>query len=446
VIEIGARLSELEALGLSRKTRLVSGPQGPRVVLNGKPTLSLCSANYLGLADNPHVREAAAGAALRWGAGTGGSRLTSGTMTIHRRLEERLASFLGRQSVLLFGSGFLANAGVIAALARPGDVVFADELSHASIIDGCRLAGAETFLYDHLDVDHLAWGIRKAEGRGALIATESIFATGGDLAPLGDIAELGRRRGIRLLVDESHAVGTMGPEGRGALARDELQDQVDVIVGSLGAALGSYGAFVACDRQMAVHLLNCARTLIFSSAPAPSATAAAYAALTLLKQRPQLVERLHTNSALLRRELERQGFGAGGGAHIVSVFIGAAELSDRLATSALEEGIFIEAVRPPVVPAPASFLRLAVMATHRPDELREAAQILATAARAQGFEPGQSVLAADVVELEPASAPEVFDAEHPEVFESGRREVFDAEQPRSAPAIFDFESTDRLAA
>jgi len=427
VIDIGARLSELEALGLSRKTRLVSGPQGPRVVLNGKPTLSLCSANYLGLADHPRVREAAAEAALRWGAGTGASRLTSGTMTIHRRLEERLATFLRRQSALLFGSGFLANAGVIAALARPGDVVFADELSHTSILDGCRLAGAETFLYDHLDVEHLAWGIRKAEGRAALIATESIFATGGDLAPLADIVALAQQRRLRTLVDESHAIGAAGPEGRGALAGAGLLDQADVVVGSLGTALGSYGAFVACDRQMAVHLLNSARTLIFSSAPAPSATAAAYAALSLLEERPQLVERLRTNSGLLRRELERQGFGAGGDAHIVSLFIGMAELSDQLAASALEQGILIEAVRPPVLPAPASFLRLAVMASHRPDELREAAQILSAAARAHGFEPEESMLAADVIELEPAPAVEAFDT-------------------GPAPGVFDFEQTGRLAA
>jgi 8-amino-7-oxononanoate synthase len=426
VIDIRARLSELEALGLSRKTRLVSGPQGPRVVLNGKPTLSLCSANYLGLADHPSVREAAAEAALRWGAGTGASRLSSGTMTIHRRLEERLASFLGRQSALLFGSGFLAQAGVIAALARPGDVVFADELSHAAILDGCRLAGAELFLYDHLDLEHLTWGIRNAEGRAALIATESVFAVGGDLAPLADLVELAHRRRVRILVDESHGIGTTGPDGRGALARAGVHDQVDLILGSLGTALGSYGAFVACDREMALHLLNSARTLIFSSAPAPSATAAAFAALTRLEQRPQLVDRLRTNTAVLRRELERQGFGPGGAAHILSVLIGAPELTERLAGSALEQGIFIEAVRPPVVPAPASFLRLTAMASHRPDELREAAQILAAAARSQGFDPQQSLLAAEVIELEPGEAP--------------------APRPEPAPAIFDFEQTERLAA
>src|SRR3984885_5819415 len=159
MVEIEARLDELSSLGLRRRTRLVSGPQGAHVLLDGKPVLLLCSNNYLGLADHPRVREAAADAARRWGVGAGASRLVSGTMTIHRRLEERLAEFKRRETALLFGAGFLANAGVIAALARPGDVVFSDELNHASIIDGCRLSRAEVFVYDHLDVEHLAWGL-----------------------------------------------------------------------------------------------------------------------------------------------------------------------------------------------------------------------------------------------------------------------------------------------
>src|SRR6202142_3305034 len=172
MVEIEARLDELSSLGLRRRTRLVSGPQGAHVLLDGRPVLLLVSSNYLGLANHPQVREAAADAAMRWGVGAGASRLVSGTMTIHRRLEERLAEFKGRQAALLFGSGYLANAGVIAALARPGDVVFSDELNHASIIDGCRLSRAEVFVYDHCDVEHLAWGVAHAEGRGALIATD----------------------------------------------------------------------------------------------------------------------------------------------------------------------------------------------------------------------------------------------------------------------------------
>ncbi len=415
MIEIGARLDELEAFGLNRRTRLVSGPQGPRVVLDGRPALSLCSANYLGLADHPEVREAAAEAALRWGAGSGGSRLSSGTMTVHRRLEERLANFARRQCALLFGSGYLAAIGAIGALARPGDVVFADELSHASIIDGCRLTGAELFLYDHLDPDHLAWGITKAAGRGALILTESIFAVGGDIAPLEEIVPLAQRRRLRLLVDETHGLGAAGSDGRGVLAELGLEDQVDVILGSLATSLGSYGAFVACDREMAAHLLNSARTLSFSTAPAPSAAAAALAALGLIEQRPQLVTRLRANARALRRALEREGFGAGGEAQIVSLLIGAAELAAKIAGAALERSILVEAVRPPAVPAAASYLHLAAVASHRPEELEEAARELAAAAREHGFEPELSELPAEVIELEAAAPPRgVFDVERVE--------------------------------
>src|SRR5438105_5946592 len=191
MIEIEARLSELRALGLHHRIRLVSGPQGPHVVLDGKPVLLLCSDNYLGLADHPRVREAAAEAAMRWGVGAGASRLASGTMTVHRRLEERLAAFERRDSALLFGSRFLANAGVIAALARPGDVVFSDEGNHASLIDGCRLSRAEVFVYDHGDVEHLDWGIRQADGRGALIVTDGVFSMDRDVAPLQEIGAPG---------------------------------------------------------------------------------------------------------------------------------------------------------------------------------------------------------------------------------------------------------------
>src|SRR5581483_9994339 len=165
----------------------------------------------------------------------------------------------GRDSALLFGSGYLAITGVIAALARPGDVVFSDELNHASIIDGCRMSRAETFVYDHGDLDHLEWSIEQAEGRGALIVTESVFSMDGDIARLEGLVEVAARHRVRLVVDEAHATGTIGPGGRGALALQGLEDQVDVIVGTLGKALGSYGAFVVCERAMARYLINAAR-------------------------------------------------------------------------------------------------------------------------------------------------------------------------------------------
>ena len=218
MMDIQDRLDELKELGLYRRMRQVSGPQGPRVVLDGKPVLLLCSNNYLGLADHPRVREAAADAAMRWGVGAGASRLVSGTMTVHRRLEERLAEFKHAQAALLFGSGYLANIGVITTLAGRDQVVFSDELNHASIIDGCRLARAETFVYRHADVEHLAWGMRQAEDRGALVVTDSVFSMDGDVAPLAQIVALARRHGARVVVDEAHGTGALGPGGRGAVA------------------------------------------------------------------------------------------------------------------------------------------------------------------------------------------------------------------------------------
>jgi 8-amino-7-oxononanoate synthase len=388
MIEIQARLGELKAMGLQRRTRLVSGPQGPHVVLDGKPVLLLCSNNYLGLADHPEVRRAAADAAMRWGVGSGASRLVSGTMTIHRRLEERLAAFKGREAALLFGSGYLANTGAIAALARPGDVVFSDELNHASIIDGCRMSRAEVFVYAHCDVEHLEWGIARADRRGALIVTDSVFSMDGDVASLAEIVEVAARHRLRVMVDEAHGTGALGPGGRGALAEAGIEEHVDVIVGTLGKALGSYGAFVACDEQMARYLVNAARTFIFSTALPPPAVAGAMAALELLERKPERVDRLAANAAAVRAELEQEGFDLGGSrTQIVPLVVGKAELAVEICETALARGVFAQAIRPPTVPAGTSRLRIAVMASHREEELRFAARTLAEAARAAGFDP-----------------------------------------------------------
>src|ERR671935_823164 len=211
---------------------------------------------------------------MRWGVGAGASRLVSGTMTIHRRLEERLAEFKGREAALLFGSGYLANAGAIAALARNGEVVFSDQLNHASIIDGCRLARAETFAYRHGDLQHLEWGLRKAQGRGALIVTDGVFSMDGDLAPIEALVALARRYDCRLMVDEAHATGTVGPGGRGSVAAAGLSGEVDVVVGTLGKTLGSYGAYVCTSSEIVELLVNVARPFIFSTGLPPPAVGA----------------------------------------------------------------------------------------------------------------------------------------------------------------------------
>jgi glycine C-acetyltransferase/8-amino-7-oxononanoate synthase len=384
--EIAERLEELQDQGLYRRLRLIGGPQGPRVTLDGNQVLLLCSNDYLGLANHPRVKGAAAEAAMRWGAGAGASRLISGNMQPHSRLEKRLAAFKGYESALLFGSGYLANTGTIAALARDGEVVFSDELNHASIIDGCRLSRAETFVYRHGDVEHLSWGLQKAGERAALIVTDGVFSMDGDVAPLTELLDLARRHGCRLMVDEAHATGALGPGGRGSVAAAGLSGEVDVVMGTLGKALGSYGAYVCADRETADYLLNTARSFVFSTALPPPVAAAGLAALELLESQPERVAQLATNAATLRKALNNEGLAVGSSeTQIVPVAVGEAAATMALSERLLERGVFAQGIRPPTVPEGSSRLRFTVMSTHRREELEHAARLIAAAARELGL-------------------------------------------------------------
>jgi 8-amino-7-oxononanoate synthase len=464
--EIEEHLAELEQLDLSRRLRLVSGPQGPTVLLDGKPVLLLCSNNYLGLADHPRVREAAAEAAMRWGVGAGASRLVSGTMTVHRRLEERLAAFEGSEACLLFGSGYLANIGVIGALAGRGDTIFSDELNHASIVDGCRLSRAQVVVYRHLDVEHLDWSLHRHGGgssrgigssRGGqdevgrrLIVTDSVFSMDGDVAPLEEIVELANAHEARVVVDEAHATGILGPGGRGAVADAGLEREVDVIVGTLGKALGSYGAYVCASAEMVRYLINTARSLIFSTAPGPPAIAGALAALELLRERPHRVQRLRSNARVLRRALAVEGFPvADEEMPIVPLIVGDERAAMGLCEEAIERGVFAQAIRPPTVPAGTSRLRLAAMASHTTSDLRMAASVLGDAARELGLDlaaMGTPLVARDV------SATGYDETEEPDVVPVGTTQPrqgtpFDFEQGALRPgAVPVSRGTDRLSA
>jgi 8-amino-7-oxononanoate synthase len=385
VIDIAAQLAGLREAGLYRRTRLISGPQGPRVLLDGTPVLLLCSNNYLGFAGHPRVREAAADAAMRWGVGAGASRLVSGTMTIHERLEQRLAEFERAESCLLFGSGYLANLGVLTALGGAGQTIFSDALNHASIIDGCRLARADIFVYDHCDLEHLQWALGEHGREGDVIVTDSVFSMDGDVAPLAGIVELARRHGAQVVVDEAHATGALGPGGRGAVAEAGLEDDVDVLVGTLSKALGSYGGYVCARGEIIELLVNSSRAVIFSTAPPPPAAAGALAALELLIEQPLRPEKLQATAALLRTELAAAGLPAPAGrTQIVPLIVGDADAAVRLSQAALARGVFAQAIRPPTVPDGSSRLRLAVMASHTATELAGAVAALSAAAREVG--------------------------------------------------------------
>ncbi|HEU4658893.1 MAG TPA: 8-amino-7-oxononanoate synthase [Capillimicrobium sp.] len=374
---VGAALDEIRRAGLLRELRTIESAIGPRIRLDGRDVLLLCSNDYLGLAEHPRVKAAAAEAAQRWGAGSGASRLVAGNLALHRELEEELAAFKGTEACLLFGSGYLANTGVVAALAGRGEVVLSDALNHASIVDGCRLAAAETIVYPHADLDALADGLRRAGDRPATIVTDSVFSMDGDVAPLEGIVELARRHGARVIVDEAHATGVAGPGGRGLVAELGLEGEVDVLIGTLSKALGSYGAFACCDAETAAFLVNRARTVIFSTGLPPSAAGAGLEALRILRDDPGLVERLWANAAALRDELAAQGFPVQPGEMpIVPLVIGDPRAAMALCEAALADGVFAQAIRPPTVPDGTSRLRLVAMASHEPADLRAAARTL----------------------------------------------------------------------
>ncbi len=390
--DVTATLDELRRTGLLRRLVTVQGSTAGRAEIDGREVILLCSNDYLGLREHPAIREAAAQAALRWGAGAGASRLVSGNLELHEQLEWELRDFKGSEACVLFGSGYLANTGVIPALAGSGDVILSDALNHASIVDGCRLSKAETFVYPHADLEALAWGLERCRGRPSLIVTDAVFSMDGDLAPLAGIIELARRHGARVLVDEAHATGVLGPGGRGWAAELGLEDQVDFTIGTLSKALGSYGAFVCCSRSDAEFLINRARTLIFSTGLPPASTAAGLAALRLVREEPELVRRLRSNAQIMRAALVSGGLLDGAkptsvadgkaapGVPIFPLIVGDPDQAVRRSQAALSAGVFAQAIRPPTVPDGTSRLRVTVSAAHEEADLLRAAAVLASTA------------------------------------------------------------------
>lgn len=363
---------------------MLSGPPGPRAIVDGRPCLVLSSDNYLGIAGHPRVREAAAEAALRWGAGAGSSRPASGSLSAHRRLEQELAGFTGFDSVTVQGPSHMSIAATIAALTGPGDVIFSDQLNHPGIVAGCRLSGAEVYPYGHLDLDHLAYGLEQAQERAGLIVSEAVFAAEGDQAQLEGLVDLADEFDCRLMIDESHAIGAFGPEGRGLVAALGLYGEVDLIVASLGKGLGSYGSFVASDSETAAFLSNASDSMLCSSALPPAMSAAALAALELLREHPYRVERLRRNAACLRQALLDADVRLGpGDGHIITI-PAERERAIEACEAMLREGILVGALLPPQLPEGEAALRLTVMASHRENELRQAAESIAKRARDVG--------------------------------------------------------------
>ena len=381
------RLEDLKRMGLYRSLREVEGPPGTTIVIDGRKLLQFSSNNYLGLANHPRLKAAAMAAVERYGVGSGASRLVCGNLDLNRKLEEKVAQLKKKEAALLFSTGYMANLGVIAALAGDGDLILSDEFNHASVVDACRLSRAQTRVYPHKRMDELEKLLAGAESsKRRLIVTDGIFSMDGDIAPLPDLVDLAEKYECLLMVDDAHATGVLGPNGGGTGDHFGLAEKIDVAMGTFGKALGGFGAFVAGDRNLRELLINCSRPFMFTTGLPPSVLAAGIAALEVVEEEPEMRARLWDNANLLRNGIEEMGFTlAGGETQIIPLLAGDASLAMEMSSLLREEGLFIQGIRPPSVPPGTSRLRITVSAVHTPGEVAFALEALQKAGRKVGI-------------------------------------------------------------
>ncbi len=386
-------LAFLDSVGLRRSLRVIEDASPPWAFFNGRRVLVLCSNDYLGLASHPAVKSAALQAIEKWGCGAGAARLISGTFAPHQALEEKIAGFLGLEAALLFSSGYTANIGVISSLMGPADAIFSDQLNHASIVDGCRLSGAKIHIYPH--GDHIALEKLLTDGgpfRRRLIVTEGLFGMDGDVAPLPDLVQLAYRYGTLLMVDDAHGIGMLGEGGRGVMEALSIESGVHVVVGTLGKAMGSSGAFAAGSQQLKEYVLNRARPFIFSTSMAPSLAASALAALRIVETEPERRRGVLEKADYLRHGLSRLGFRVlGTGSAIVPVLVGDADTTMEMTRILLDRQVYVQGLRPPTVPPGTCRLRCSVTAAHTEADMDLALAAFEEASRSLGLidrEPG----------------------------------------------------------
>ena len=374
---LSEELDRLREQELYRTMTVLEGPQTTVVESAGRPQRLFSSNNYLDLANDPEVKAAACEALEQYGVGAGGSRLTTGTGPFHVRLEEELARFKGREAALVFNTGYMANVGIISALMGRGDVIFSDQLNHASIIDGCRLSGAEVVVYRHNDMADLEDKLRVHQGRKGLIVSDGVFSMDGDLLPLPQLVELAKRYGVRTMIDEAHATGVVGATGRGTEEYYHMEGSVDVLMGTLSKAVGSEGGFVCGSAELIQYLINKSRSFIFSTALSPVTMAAGLRGLQKIQEEPQRVAQLRDNMAFLCRELGRYGFPAQSDSAILPIVVGEEKKAMAAMEALKERGYYVSAIRYPTVARGSARLRVALMSSHTREELAGLAQALA---------------------------------------------------------------------
>jgi glycine C-acetyltransferase/8-amino-7-oxononanoate synthase len=373
-------LERIKKAGLYRFLRRVESAQGPYVTINGKPYLLMAGNNYLGLANHPKVREAAIEAIHRYGVGAGASRLISGNMALHEELEERLARFKGTEAALIFSTGYMANLSLLSSLLPEDGLILLDRLCHASLIDGARLSGHAYRVYGHRDLTKLTRLLEnKPQGQPALIVTDGVFSMDGDITPLPRLIALAREYGARVLIDDAHATGVLGTYGRGTLEHFGISptDENVIQMGTLGKAIGTFGAYVVGSRDLREYLINKARAFIYTTALPPAVCAAGIAALELIEKEPELRTRLWQNRNHLHQGLRSLHFDTlGSETPILPIIISDSDIALRWAELLFEEGILAPAIRPPTVPKGTSRIRMTVMADHTKEDLNRVLEIL----------------------------------------------------------------------
>ncbi len=380
--EVRAELAELERAGRLRVPRVVESSAGPTIVIDGVRALNIASNDYLGLAGDRRLVNAAIGALDEAGVGAGASRLITGNHRRHEQLERAVGDWLQCSGVRLFNSGYAANVGVLTTLVRPGDIVYSDQLNHASIIDGCRLSRAEIVVYPHLDLQALESALRRGGGRRRLVVSESLFSMDGDVADVEGLVAACKRHDAALMLDEAHALGVLGPEGRGLAAASGHVP--DVLIGTFGKALGTFGAFAATTRTVADLLWNRARSFVFSTGMPPSVAAASEAAIAIARSREGAERRTTLDRHARRfRALVPASGGVAGGA-IVPIFVGDDREVMRISSRLLEKTVFVQGIRPPTVPVGSARLRVSLSAGHSAEQIEWAGTLVADAVRHAG--------------------------------------------------------------
>jgi glycine C-acetyltransferase len=388
---LGEELSELRREGRWHPLTVLESPQDSEVEIGGKRFINLCSNNYLGLNTHPHLIEAAIAATKKWGAGSGAVRTIAGTQLLHEELEQKLAVFKGTRAALTLPSGFTANLAVLGSVLGEADAVVSDELNHASIIDGIRLTKARRYLFPHKDMPGLEQRLTEARGGGArriLVVTDGVFSMDGDIAPLPEIVELAEAYGAAVMVDDAHASGVLGRNGRGSIDHFQLEGRVQVQVGTLSKAVGVLGGYVAGSQELRDTLIHSGRPFLFSTSQPPGVVAACIAALEVMEKEPELQARLWENARHFKAGLEQLGFDCGQSeTPITPVIVGEGERAVALSDELRQRGVFATPIGFPTVARDRGRVRTIVTAAHTMAQLDRALEAFADAGRILGIEP-----------------------------------------------------------